>query len=49
MRITKIYILLKYRNTPISKDLESPAEILMGRKIKGLLPIEEEKVKYVGV
>jgi hypothetical protein len=45
-----IYLaLLEYRNTPISKDLESPAEILMGRKIKGLLPIEEEKGKYVRV
>lgn len=41
--------LLEYRNTPISKDLASPAEILMGRKIKGLLPIEDEKGKYVEV
>ncbi|XP_060873973.1 uncharacterized protein K02A2.6-like [Metopolophium dirhodum] len=41
--------LLEYRNTPISKDLASPAEILMGRKIKGLLPIEDEKGKYVKV
>ncbi|KAF0764619.1 Uncharacterized protein FWK35_00011318, partial [Aphis craccivora] len=39
--------LLEYRNTPISKDLASPAEILMGRKIKGLLPIKDEKEKYV--
>lgn len=40
---------LEYRNTPINRDLASPGEILMGRKIKGLLPIEENKVKYAGV
>ncbi|KAF0747865.1 Uncharacterized protein FWK35_00020961 [Aphis craccivora] len=45
-----IYLaLLEYRNTPISKDLASPAEILMGRKINGLLPIEDDKRKYTEV
>ncbi|XP_073989709.1 uncharacterized protein [Rhodnius prolixus] len=30
--------LLEYRNTPISEELPSPAEILFGRKVRGLLP-----------
>ncbi|XP_063923109.1 uncharacterized protein K02A2.6-like [Zophobas morio] len=33
--------LLEYRNTPISKHLPSPAELLFGRKIKGLVPIKQ--------
>lgn len=30
--------LLEYRNTPISKDLKSPNEIMFGRKIRGVIP-----------
>lgn len=32
--------LLEYRNTPISADVASPAALLLGRKLKGILPIK---------
>lgn len=41
--------LLEYENTPKSKYLPSPSEILMGRKVNGLLPTEEEKEKYIKI
>lgn len=31
---------LEYRNTPISNTIPSPAEIMLGRKVRGLLPIK---------
>lgn len=30
--------LLEYRNTPITAEIGSPAELMFGRKIRGLLP-----------
>ncbi|KAB0797405.1 hypothetical protein PPYR_08399 [Photinus pyralis] len=33
--------LLEYRNTPISNEIPSPAELLLGRKIKGCLPVPD--------
>ncbi|XP_024874017.1 uncharacterized protein K02A2.6-like [Temnothorax curvispinosus] len=34
--------LLEYRNTPISKTIPSPAQILFGRRLKGHVPVREE-------
>ena len=34
--------LLEYRNTPISDVIASPAELMFGRKINGLLPRKED-------
>lgn len=38
-------VLLEYRNTPID-GIYSPAELLLGRKIKGLLPIKHNKIDH---
>lgn len=37
--------LLEYRNTPLSTKEPSPAELLFGRKIKGIIPIKQELLK----
>lgn len=37
--------LLEYRNTPIDRKTPSPAELLFGRKLKGLIPMSEEILK----
>jgi hypothetical protein len=37
--------LLEYRNTPISEQIPSPAEILFKRKLNGLLPCFSNKVQ----
>lgn len=34
--------LLEYRNTPINNNIGSPAQILMGRRLNGVLPIKTE-------
>jgi len=34
--------LLEYRNTPITAEIGSPAELMFGRKIRGLLPHKEQ-------
>ena len=42
--------LLEYRNTPISDELSSPAELMFGRQIRGLLlnknDVFQDKVKF---
>jgi len=38
--------LLEYRNTPISNDIPSPAQLLFGRKIKGNIPLSESFLKH---
>lgn len=37
--------LLELRNTPIDSDLQSPAQILMGRRLKSTLPASKELLK----
>lgn len=39
--------LLSYRNTPIDGNLDSPAQILMNRRLRGILPIEKALFKPV--
>lgn len=34
--------LLEYRNTPLNKGMPSPAELLFGRKIKGIVPVNDK-------
>lgn len=38
-------VLLEYRTTPIDSELPSPAELLYGRKIKGMIPVTENLLK----
>lgn len=40
--------LLEYRNTPIDRSLPSPAELLFGRKIRGIIPLRSELLKPIG-
>lgn len=35
--------LLEFRNSPISSEIKSLSELLMGRKIRGLLPVRNQK------
>lgn len=35
--------LLEYRNTPIDRKICSPNELIFGRKIKGIMPVETNK------
>lgn len=34
--------LLEYRNTPLDKNMPSPAKLLYGRKIKGIVPVNDK-------
>lgn len=36
------YLALEYRNTPITAEISSPAELKFGRKIRRLLPHKEQ-------
>lgn len=40
--------LLEYRNTPMDGQLESPAKLLMGRRLKSILPVSHELLKPKG-
>lgn len=43
---TDLYLaLLEYRNTPISCNIPSPAEILFSRKLNGILPCNEKLLR----
>lgn len=35
--------LLEYRNTPINQNIKSPNELMFGRKINGIMPIEQTR------
>lgn len=39
--------LLEYRNTPLNEKIPSPAVLLFGRRLKGVVPISEESLKPV--
>lgn len=41
--------LLELRNTPISNDIPSPAQLLFGRRLKGHIPVEESLLKPLEV
>lgn len=38
-------VMLEYRNTPVSKEIPSPAEILFSRKIRGMIPCKRSLLK----
>lgn len=37
--------LLEYLNTPLEKDMPSPAELLQSRKLRGILPFSQKQLK----
>lgn len=44
-KIDPYLVLLEYRNTPISANIPSPAEILFSRKVRGILPCKYSLLK----
>ncbi|KAL4719466.1 hypothetical protein ACJJTC_018536 [Scirpophaga incertulas] len=39
-------VMLEFRNTPISHDIPSPAQIFFNRKLRGILPLFSDNVYY---
>jgi transposase InsO family protein len=39
--------LLEYRNTPLSYSFYSPAQLLMGRRLRGILPMRDKLLNHV--